>query len=83
MGIKDKRSNIKHGKYSSVLVLPAKLAKGKKSTLAANRLLLVDPRGEIDEDNLLDFLENRIEPQFWLWCQEKQKGNKKPFQKNG
>lgn len=70
MGIKDTRSNIKHGKYSSVLVLPANLAKGKKSTLAANRLLLIDPQGKIDENNLLEFLEERVEPQFYLWYKE-------------
>lgn len=67
MGLKDRRSNIKHGVYSYALVLPAKLKKGKHSTLAANRLILVDPRGEIDEDDLLQFLEDVIEPSLWPW----------------
>jgi len=73
MGIKARRANIQHGKYSAALVLPAALKKGKNSTLAANRLILVDPRGEITEDDLLEFLETYIEPEFWPWLKMKQK----------
>lgn len=72
MGIKGKRSNIKYGRYSRALILPAPLEKGEKSTLAGDRLLLVDPRGEISEEDLLEFLERFVEPRFWLWYQEKQ-----------
>jgi len=72
MGLKDRRSNIKHGRYSSVLVLPASIEKGDESTLAANRLILVDPRGEISADDLLEFLESHIEPAFWPWMKQKQ-----------
>ncbi len=72
MGLKDKRSNIKWGRYSSVLVLPASLEKGEKSTLAANRLILVDPRGKIPESDLLEFLEAYIEPNFWPWIKKKE-----------
>jgi len=75
MGIKDRRSNLKHGQYSRVLVIPASLKKGKESTLAANRLILVDPRAEISADDLLDFLETYIEPVFWPWFKEKRKKN--------
>jgi len=71
MGIKDKRSNIKHGRYSNVLVIPASIEKGAVSTLAANRLLLVDTRGEISESDLLNFLEDCIEPRFWVWLENK------------
>ena len=71
MGIKDRRSNIRYGKYSKVIVLPANLVTGKESTLAANRLLLVDPRAEISEDDLLEFFETVVEPQFWLWLLKK------------
>ena len=71
MGLKDKRSNIKWGRYSAALVLPAALEKGRQSTLAANRLILVDPRGEITEDYLLEFLETCIEPNFWPWIKSK------------
>ena len=68
----DKRKNIRHGRYSNVLVLPAAIVKGRESTLAANRLLLVDPRGEIGEADLLEFLERFVEPSFWPWLREKQ-----------
>ena len=72
MGIKARRANIQHGKYSQALVLPANLKKGKESTLAANRLILVDPRGEISADDLLEFLEAHIEPVFWNWLKTKE-----------
>lgn len=70
MGTKTRRSNIKHGKYSLALV-PANIKKGNESTLAANRLVLIDPRAEIHEEDLLEFLETYIEPQFWPWYQKK------------
>jgi hypothetical protein len=73
MGLKDRRSNLAHGKYSTVLVLPAKLEKGKESTLAANRLIIVDPRGEISEHDLLEFLETFVEPYFWSWYLKKRR----------
>ena len=72
MGLKDRRSNIPHGRYSRALVLPATIEKGEYSTLAANRLMLVDPRGEIPERDLLEFLETYIEPAFWPWIREKE-----------
>jgi hypothetical protein len=67
MGVKAKRRNLKHGRYSRALVLPANIKKGAESTLAADRLILVDPRAEIPEDALLEFLETVIEPAFWPW----------------
>jgi len=70
MGIKDRRRNIRAGGYSRLLVLPAILVKGEESTLAANRLLLVDPRGEISEGDLLHFLESVVEPNFWPWYKQ-------------
>jgi len=73
MGIKDKRSNIPHGKYSTALLIPAAIEKGENSTLAANRLMLVDPRGEIPEQDLLEFLETYIEPNFWPWIKGKRR----------
>ncbi len=72
MGITAKRSNVKHGRYSTALVLPANIEKGSESTLAANRLILVDPRGEISGQDLLEFLETYIEPSFWSWIREKE-----------
>ena len=76
MGLKDRRSNIKHGKYSLALVLPANIKKGEHSTLAANRLVLIDPRAEIDEEDLLEFLETYIEPKFWPWYDKKKQTTK-------
>lgn len=78
MGLKDRRPNIKHGRYSRALILPAAIEKGNESTFAANRLVLVDPRGEIPEEDLLEFLEDHIEPQFWPWLKEKQNGENTP-----
>jgi hypothetical protein len=72
MGIKAKRRNLKHGRYSRALVLPANIKKGVESTLAANRLILIDPRAEIPEDALLEFLEAVIEPAFWPWLKARQ-----------
>jgi len=71
MGLKDRRSNHPHGRYSTALVLPANIEKGKESTLAANRLILVDPRAEISPDDLLEFLETYVEPFFWSWYLKK------------
>jgi len=85
MGLKDRRSNIKWGRYSSALVLPASLEKGEESTMAGNRLLLVDPRAEINEEDLLEFLEKFIEPQFWPWYLKKKEetAKKQANQNNG
>jgi len=76
MGIKAKRRNLKHGKYSRAIVLPAAIEKGAESTLAADRIMLVDPRGQITEDDLLEFLEVFLEPHFWPWLEQKQRENK-------
>lgn len=76
MGVKDKRTVMTLGIYSRAISIPAKIKVGKTVTLAANRLILIDSRGEIDEDDLLQFLEDVIEPQFWPWLKERQ--NMKP-----
>ena len=81
MGLKDRRSNIKRGRYSTALTLPAKMETGKESTLAANRLVLVDPRGEIHESDLLEFLETFIEPKFWPWLEELRRKKSKEEEK--
>ena len=72
MGLKARRVNSPHGKYSKTMIIPAALKAGKESTIAANRLMLVDPRGEIPEDDLLEFLEEHVEPVFWPWLKEKE-----------
>lgn len=69
MGLKDRRLNYRQG-GSTVLALPATLKLGRESTLAANRVMLVDPRGEIAEGDLLEFLESEIEPRLWPWLEK-------------
>ena len=71
MGVKDRRRLNKTGRYSYALTIPASLEKGEVATLAANRLLLADPRGEIPEEDLLEFLETVIEPRLWQWLENK------------
>ena len=46
---------------------------GSEATFAATRLLLVDPRGEIDPEALLELLE-AIESKIWEWI-NKDKGS--------
>jgi antitoxin component of MazEF toxin-antitoxin module len=51
---------------SHAITLPSYVIKGDKVSVAAEgRLIIMDPRGEISEDDLLDFLESNIEPIFW------------------
>jgi hypothetical protein len=69
MGILARRSIHHSGKFSRVLTLPAKMKMGEEATLAATRLVLVDPRGEIDPEVLLKLLE-AIESQIWSWINE-------------
>lgn len=69
MGITGRRSITRAGKFSHVLTLPAKMAMGKTATLAATRLLLVDPQGEIEPEVLLLLLK-AIESQIWEWINE-------------
>lgn len=71
MTLKGRRANIKHGCYSHALILPAQIEIGKESTFACGRLMVIDPRGEIHEDDLLAFLENHVEPDFWIWFKKK------------
>jgi len=71
MGLKDKRTILKLGVYSHAVIIPSKLKVGTEATLAANRLIILDPRGEISEDDLLEFLETYIEPKFWPWFMKK------------
>ncbi len=75
-GVKDlslavKRKNRKIGHSSRFMNIPKPLKTGEESTIAADRLVLADPRGEIDEEKLLEFLEENLEPEFWKWHSEK------------
>lgn len=73
MGLSTRRKNQKAGRTSNVMIIPAGLEVGEESSIAANRLILADPRGEIDEKKLLKFLEKNLEPDFWEWYSQKQK----------
>jgi hypothetical protein len=77
MGIATKRKVTLRGTRgaSKSVVIPANIKTGQVATIAANRLVLLDPRGEIPEDDLLQFLENFVEPQFWTWLTLKKKGD--------
>jgi hypothetical protein len=57
---------------SKSIVIPSKLKAGETATIAADRLMIVDPRGEIGEDDLLQFLEKFVEPNFWSWIKTKE-----------
>jgi len=59
--IRDKRKNFNIG-GSKGITYPYVIATGKESTLAGNRLLLIDPQGKIPADLLLKFHEQYIEP---------------------
>lgn len=58
---------------SLAITLPP-IEKGEWASIAANRLMLVDPRGKIDEEKLLEFLEDYIEPAFWDWFRKRERG---------
>jgi len=64
--ISDTRRNMKVGN-SIAVSLPAALEKGANSTMACNRLVLLDPRGQIPPSELLAFLEEVVERRLWAW----------------
>ena len=72
MGITDTRNVLKTGKYSRAVTIPAKIKTGETVTMAGSRLIIMDPRGEINENDLLEFLERHIEPKFWPWIKSKE-----------
>jgi hypothetical protein len=65
MGLTDRRKIHKEGRFSKSVILPAGLRTGEYATLAADRLVLIDPRGEIPPDVLLDLMEKHLEPIIW------------------
>lgn len=78
LGISDTRTVLKTGKYSKAVTIPSKIKTGETATIAGNRLIIMDPRGEIPESDLLEFLEAYIEPNFWNWIQTKTFRKKRP-----
>jgi len=71
MGLKTKRKILTVGRYSRAITIPAGLEVGEESSIAANRIMIIDPRGKIDPEDLLEFLETHVEPIFWRWLEEK------------
>lgn len=70
MGIQTKRKVIDIG-GSRYVAVPSGLRVGGEASIAGNRILLIDPRGEIDATLLLDFMEEYVEPYFWKWLAKK------------
>jgi hypothetical protein len=60
-----RRQRIIHHGPSRVVVVPYDLIMGDEATVAAGRLMLVDPRGEISEQELGRLLEELIEPALY------------------
>lgn len=77
MGIAVRGKNRKIGVNSSYLVIPRPVKAGDESTIAVGRLLLADPRGEINENDLLELLEEHIEPLYHRWRDTKRHIKKK------
>jgi len=71
MGIAVRRRNRRVGRSSDFINIPKPLKAGLESTIAANRLVLADPRGEIPEEDLLRFYEKYVEPAFWRWWESR------------
>ena len=71
--IKGRRRNYQLG-GSKAVTYPSNVLVGEEASIAGNRLLLIDPRGEISEDDLLEFMEKHVEPVFWDWWQAKKAG---------
>jgi hypothetical protein len=70
--MKDRRKIIRVGS-SKAITIPSDVVKGEEASIALDRLMIVDLKGEISEDDLLDFLETHIEPVFWEWLRNKKK----------
>ena len=56
---------------SEGVTLPKELKKGPEVTYAGNRLLLMDPRGEVSAEDLLEFVERFVEPALSPWLEER------------
>lgn len=70
MGISCYRANRKRGKSISILV-PLLREMGICSSIAANRLVLVDIEGKIPPHILLRFLEDEVEPKLDSWLENR------------
>ena len=69
--IKCRRRNYQIG-GSKAVTYPSDITVGEEATLAGNRLLLIDPLGQIHEDELAEFMQTYVEPAFVKWWQQKE-----------
>ena len=79
--IKGRRKNYQLG-GSKAVTYPSDITIGDEATLAGNRLLLIDPQGQIHEDDLAEFIETHLEPDFANWWRQKEAGRRpkvRPF----
>lgn len=73
MALKSKGKIHKVGN-SLMITIPNGVPTGSEATKAVDKIMIADPKGKIDEDDLLEFLE-KIEPQFWDWYRKKRESN--------
>jgi hypothetical protein len=71
MTIAVRRRNRTIGKVSRFLNIPMPVLAGEESTIVAGRIIVADPRGEIPESELQEFMEEFVEPVFWVWMQKR------------
>lgn len=71
MTIAVRRKNRTIGKVSRFLNIPMPVIAGVESTIVVDRIILADPRGEIPEMELQEFMEEHVEPAFWAWMQKR------------
>ena len=81
MSIKARRKIHRIGGSKAIFFDNKLIGTSKEATMVYDRLILADPRAEISEDDLQEFFEERIEPEFWKWHVEKLR-QKKESQQN-
>ena len=69
--IKSRRRNYQLG-GSKALTYPSDVVVGDEASVAGNRLLLIDPRGEIDENDIRENNGCWGEGPFWKWWRQKE-----------
>jgi len=74
MSIRKRRKIYKIGGTRAIQI-DSDLVQGEVATTVADRLFLVDPRGEIPEQELQEFFEEHLEPAFWKWREQKKKNH--------
>ena len=68
--LRDKRKVINFG-TSKAITIPANTVTGEEVTMAVDRIMIVDLKGEISEDELAEFLESYVQPELYEWLKKK------------